>query len=251
MSQAFAGVAMPHDEAARLAWLARMIEATTPDDVGEVILDLARTLPGVGGATLLWPGDDGQLQTMAGTSLLAGDTALAAAALQAGDGLQSSADGRRIALRLLLPEQVALLLDMTIEAPTGTGKSMAYLIAGVEVARFQKKKLLIATATVALQEQLVQRDIPLYLQLNGIEAKVALAKGRGRYLCPRNLLMAANSINDTAQMGLAGFDADLVLWAKPPQARDKQSLAKLRSAFDRNEWNGDMDSAPEPVSDLL
>ena len=139
-----------------------------------------------------------------------------------------------------------------IEAPTGTGKSIAYLIAGVEVARKQKKKLLIATATVALQEQLVQRDIPLYLQLNGIEAKVALAKGRGRYLCPRNLLMAANSINDTGQqMGLAGFDADLALWTKPPQARDKQALAKLREAFDHREWDGDMDSAPEPVSDLL
>lgn len=138
-----------------------------------------------------------------------------------------------------------------IEAPTGTGKSMAYLIAGVEVARFQKKRLLIATATVALQEQLVQRDIPLYLQLNGIEAKVALAKGRGRYLCPRNLAMAVNSINDTAQMGLAGFDADLVLWNKPPQPRDKQALAALRQAFDHHEWNGDMDVAPEPVSDLL
>ncbi|GAA0255024.1 ATP-dependent DNA helicase DinG [Rhodanobacter caeni] len=138
-----------------------------------------------------------------------------------------------------------------IEAPTGTGKSMAYLIAGVEVARFQKKKLLIATATVALQEQLVQRDIPLYLKLNGIEAKVALAKGRGRYLCPRNLALAANSINDSAQMGLAGFDADLVLWTKPPQPRDKQALAKLGAAFERREWDGDMDSAPEPVSDLL
>ncbi len=137
-----------------------------------------------------------------------------------------------------------------IEAPTGTGKSMAYLIAGVEVARFQKKRLLIATATVALQEQLVQRDIPLYLKLNGIEAKVALAKGRGRYMCPRNLLMAANSIND-AQLGLAGFEADLLLWNKPPQPRDKQALSKLREAFDRNEWDGDMDSAPEPVSDLL
>ncbi|MGB6144245.1 MAG: ATP-dependent DNA helicase DinG, partial [Rhodanobacter sp.] len=137
-----------------------------------------------------------------------------------------------------------------IEAPTGTGKSMAYLVAGHEVARFQKKKLLIATATVALQEQLVQRDIPLYLKLNDIEAKVALAKGRGRYLCPRNLLMAANSIHD-AQLGLAGFEADLLLWNKPPQPRDKQSLAKLRDAFDRGEWNGDMDSAPEPVSDLL
>ena len=138
-----------------------------------------------------------------------------------------------------------------IEAPTGTGKSMAYLIAGVAVARFQQKKLLIATATVALQEQLMQRDIPLYLQLNGIEAKVALAKGRGRYLCPRNLRMATSSLNDSGQMGLAGFDADLALWAKPPQPRDKQALLRLDRAFDHGEWNGDMDSAPEPVSDLL
>jgi len=138
-----------------------------------------------------------------------------------------------------------------IEAPTGTGKSMAYLIAGVAVARFQKKKLLIATATVALQEQLVRSDIPLYLQLNGIEARVALAKGRGRYLCPRNLTMAMHSMDDAGQLGLAGFDADLALWAKPPQPRDKQALAKLASAFAGGEWDGDMDSAPEPVSDLL
>ena len=137
-----------------------------------------------------------------------------------------------------------------IEAPTGTGKSMAYLIAGVAVARFQKKRLLIATATVALQEQLVRSDIPLYLKLNGIEAKVALAKGRGRYMCPRNLIMAANSIND-AQLGLAGFEADLMLWNKAPSPRDKQALSKLREAFDHHEWDGDMDSAPEPVSDLL
>ena len=137
-----------------------------------------------------------------------------------------------------------------IEAPTGTGKSMAYLIAGVEVARAQKKKLLIATATIALQEQLVQRDIPLYLKLNGREAKVALAKGRGRYLCPRNLAMASNSLQDTAQMGL-GFEADLALWSKPPAERDKQVLAKLAGAFDRHEWDGDMDNAPETPGDLL
>ena len=137
-----------------------------------------------------------------------------------------------------------------IEAPTGTGKSMAYLIAGVEVARAQKKKLLIATATIALQEQLVQRDIPLYLKLNGREAKVALAKGRGRYLCPRNLAMASNSLQDTAQMGL-GFEADLALWSKPPAERDKQGLAKLAGAFDRHEWDGDMDNAPETPGDLL
>jgi ATP-dependent DNA helicase DinG len=137
-----------------------------------------------------------------------------------------------------------------IEAPTGTGKSMAYLIAGLEVARAQKKKLLIATATVALQEQLVERDIPLYLKLNGTQAKVALAKGRGRYLCPRNLRMAGGSLGDNSQMGL-GFDADLALWSKPPAERDKQVLRKLTDTFDHNEWNGDMDAAPETPGDML
>ncbi len=137
-----------------------------------------------------------------------------------------------------------------IEAPTGTGKSMAYLIAGHEVARAQKKKLLIATATVALQEQLVERDIPLYLQLSGHAAKVALAKGRGRYLCPRNLAMARNSLAGSAQSSL-GFDADLALWSKPPAERDKQALSKLAQAYDEGTWNGDMDAAPEPVGDLL
>ncbi|GLQ98494.1 ATP-dependent DNA helicase DinG [Dyella mobilis] len=137
-----------------------------------------------------------------------------------------------------------------IEAPTGTGKSMAYLVAGAEVAKAQKKKLLIATATVALQEQLVERDIPLYLRLNGSEAKVALAKGRGRYLCPRNLRMAGNSLGDSGQMGL-GFDADLAMWSKPPAERDKQVMRKLTDAFDRNEWNGDMDAAPETPGDML
>jgi ATP-dependent DNA helicase DinG len=137
-----------------------------------------------------------------------------------------------------------------IEAPTGTGKSMAYLIAGHAVARAQKKKLLIATATVALQEQLVQRDIPLYLSLNGIEAKVALAKGRGRYVCPRNLLMAGNSLAADAQMGL-GFDTDLAMWSKPPGERDKQALGKLVGALDTGRWDGDMDAAPEPVSDMV
>jgi ATP-dependent DNA helicase DinG len=137
-----------------------------------------------------------------------------------------------------------------IEAPTGTGKSMAYLIAGVEVARAQKKKLLIATATIALQEQLVERDIPLYLRLNGSDAKVALAKGRGRYVCPRNLRMAANSLVDSGQMGL-GFDADLAMWSKPPAERDKTVLHRLTEAFDRHEWNGDMDAAPETPGDML
>jgi ATP-dependent DNA helicase DinG len=135
-----------------------------------------------------------------------------------------------------------------IEAPTGTGKSMAYLIAGLEVARAQKKKLVIATATVALQEQLVQRDIPQYLRLCGVEAKVALAKGRARYLCPRNLRMA--SAEPSAQSGFE-FDADLALWSRPPAERDTRAIEKLGKAFESREWNGDIDTSPEPLSDLV
>ncbi|MDQ0009698.1 ATP-dependent DNA helicase DinG [Luteibacter jiangsuensis] len=135
-----------------------------------------------------------------------------------------------------------------IEAPTGTGKSMAYLIAGLEVARAQKKKLVIATATVALQEQLVQRDIPQYLTLCGVEAKVALAKGRGRYLCPRNLRAAG--AEPSAQGGFE-FDADLALWSRPPAERDTKAIEKLGKAFESREWNGDIDTSPEPLSDLV
>jgi len=116
-----------------------------------------------------------------------------------------------------------------IEAPTGTGKSMAYLVAGHAAASAQKKRLLVATATIALQEQLVERDIPQYLALTGQEAKVALAKGRGRYLCPRNLALALRSLDGTDQLGF-GFDADLAIWSRPPAERDKQALARLADA---------------------
>lgn len=135
-----------------------------------------------------------------------------------------------------------------IEAPTGTGKSMAYLIGGLEVARAQKKKLVIATATVALQEQLVQRDIPQFLTLCGMEARVALAKGRGRYLCPRNLRMAGSE--PSAQGGF-DFDADVALWSRPPAERDTKAIEKLGKAFESREWNGDIDTSPEPLSDLV
>ncbi len=136
-----------------------------------------------------------------------------------------------------------------IEAPTGTGKSMAYLIAGVAVARATKRKLVIATATVALQEQLIRQDIPRYLDISGTTARVALAKGRGRYLCPRNLAHAMASLDDT-QMGL-GFEADLALWSKAPGESDKATLRRLDETFDHKEWDGDLDDPPVPVGPAL
>ena len=51
---------------------------------------------------------------------------------------------------------------ITIEAGTGTGKSLAYTLATIPLALAQEKKVVIATATVALQEQLVDKDLPFF-----------------------------------------------------------------------------------------
>jgi len=70
-----------------------------------------------------------------------------------------------------------------IEAGTGSGKSFGYLIPLIE----SGKVAVISTGTIALQEQLLNKDLPFLQQAYGREIKVALAKGRGNYVCLRKL----------------------------------------------------------------
>ncbi len=81
-----------------------------------------------------------------------------------------------------------------IEAPTGTGKSLAYLLAGVVNAQNLGKKLVIATATKTLQSQLVDKDIPSLIECSGVKFSYGLAKGRGNYLCPYQLELTAQGL---------------------------------------------------------
>jgi ATP-dependent DNA helicase DinG len=74
-----------------------------------------------------------------------------------------------------------------IEAGTGTGKSMAYLIPAVLWALKFKERTVISTHTINLQEQLVEKDIPLLLKALKIELKAVLVKGMGNYVCLRKL----------------------------------------------------------------
>ena len=133
-----------------------------------------------------------------------------------------------------------------IEAPTGVGKSLGYLTAAVPIALAHKKKLVISTGTVALQSQLVERDIPAFLKATGIEATVALAKGRTRYLCTRN---AAELHGETRQDSM--FEDEQVLYERPLSAADAELARRLAKAFADGAWNGDLDLAPEPVSPPL
>ncbi len=133
-----------------------------------------------------------------------------------------------------------------VEAPTGVGKSLGYLTAGVPIALATKKKLVISTGTVALQSQLVERDIPNFLKATGIEATVALAKGRTRYLCTRN---AAEAHGEGAQEGM--FEDEQPLFDRPLAPIEMDLAQKLSKEFLEGRWNGDLDNAPETISNTL
>ena len=76
---------------------------------------------------------------------------------------------------------------LLVEAGTGVGKSFAYLIPAVLWAIATGERVIVSTNTINLQEQLIEKDIPFLQQLEGLDFKAFLAKGRGNYICLRRL----------------------------------------------------------------
>ncbi len=91
----------------------------------------------------------------------------------------------------LVAEAVTKHSHAIIEAPTGVGKSFAYLVPLALHALKNHQKVVISTGTIALQEQLIRKDIPLVQQLFP-ELKAVLVKGRQNYVSLRRLQYAAN-----------------------------------------------------------
>jgi ATP-dependent DNA helicase DinG len=85
---------------------------------------------------------------------------------------------------------------LVVEAGTGVGKSLAYLIPAVEYALREGKKAIISTHTINLQEQLVGKDLPIVQKLLPEPFDVALLKGRQNYLCPLRLRRAMDHGGD-------------------------------------------------------
>ncbi len=73
------------------------------------------------------------------------------------------------------------------EAPTGVGKSLAYLVPALLAAQSQNRRVVIATCTKSLQDQLFERDLPAVLESLGWSVPCARLKGKQNYLCPRAL----------------------------------------------------------------
>jgi Rad3-related DNA helicase len=81
-------------------------------------------------------------------------------------------------------EQGGVLLA---EAPTGVGKSLAYLLPAVLLALASDRRVVVATCTKSLQDQLYERDLPALLDALGADLRYARLKGKQNYLCPRAL----------------------------------------------------------------
>ncbi len=85
---------------------------------------------------------------------------------------------------------------LVVEAGTGVGKSLAYLMPAILWAIEQHKKAIVSTHTINLQEQLLYKDIPILKKILPIEFEAALIKGRQNYLCPRRLERALQQANE-------------------------------------------------------
>ncbi len=92
--------------------------------------------------------------------------------------------------------QVAL-----IEAATGTGKSLAYLVPAILWAVHNKQRVVVSTNTINLQEQLIHKDLPLLNQVLDCEFNAVLVKGRRNYLC-------LDKLNSLDQQGTLILDKD-------------------------------------------
>ena len=149
-----------------------------------------------------------------------------------------------------------------IQAGTGVGKSAAYLSTVVTMALERKTRVVLSTATIALQEQLMEKDLPTLARSLAQPFTFALAKGRGRYVC------AVKLERQIANGGAADdlFDLDGSLAPGPDEAgarnsdtpdrspqhqeeatRRLQLFSRLQAQWDTQAWDGDRDALEQAV----
>lgn len=170
-----------------------------------------------------------QLQTRPGQKLMIAEIAKTLASVE------SDAEGRRSTSEPGI---------CVVEAGTGTGKTLAYLVAAIPVAQALNKKLIISTATVALQEQVLHKDIPDLLKNSEMQFSYMLAKGRGRYLCLAKLdnALRANSSSD-AMRDL--FKMEL----QDPADLDRALYERMLDSLGKGDWQGDRDDWKDMIED--
>ncbi|MEX1032534.1 MAG: ATP-dependent DNA helicase DinG [Cellvibrionaceae bacterium] len=130
-----------------------------------------------------------------------------------------------------------------IEAGTGTGKTVAYFLAALPIAKALGKHLVVSTATVALQEQIVYKDLPELKIHSELGVSFSLAKGRGRYLCLAKLDRQLNEFPQSLPLGFPQED-------KPRSDEETIKLYhSMMEALSAGQWDGDRDNWPKGLEE--
>lgn len=154
-----------------------------------------------------------------------------------------------------------------IQAGTGVGKSAAYAATVIPLAMAQKKRVIISTATVALQEQLISKDLPALAAALPEPFTFTLAKGRGRYICrlkldqlaagqASDLFESDESFNESAHDPAAPERNEPGISAEPASAHTGPSAMPWSQRLkhyqqwsrdlDSGAWDGDRDRLDDP-----
>jgi ATP-dependent DNA helicase DinG len=120
-----------------------------------------------------------------------------------------------------------------VEAGTGVGKSLAYLVPALRAGA----RVVVSTGTIALQEQLVRKDIPLVTKALGIEARVVLLKGRNHYLCKAKFEKESGSRLIAPSLAVERLWA----WAESTETGDRAELDFTPRADDWETLDADAD----------
>ncbi len=114
---------------------------------------------------------------------------------------------------------------LLVEAGTGVGKSFAYLVPAIIQAAEHKKRVVISTYTIALQEQLISKDLPFLAKVLPLKFRAELGKGRNNYICARRLELAlkGRSRMFSAKSHLAQLER-IADWAADSEAGSLQDI---------------------------
>lgn len=142
------------------------------------------------------------------------------------------------------PQQIEMVRQVTqafnesqhllLEAGTGAGKSIAYLIPSILWAVQNDEQVVISTNTLNLQDQLLLKDIPLLRETLGMDFKVAVLKGRSNYLCPRRLEAIRRRL-PTSEAELLTY-GKIRVWLLENDSGDRNEIS-LRGPVENNIWN--------------
>jgi ATP-dependent DNA helicase DinG len=156
-------------------------------------------------------------------ALLGTGGSVAAALASGGAPFEERPEQRRMASAVLAA--LSSRRHLVVEAGTGVGKTFAYLVPALLWAERTGGRVAVATSTIALQEQIVRKDLPLLARALPFPVRVALVKGRGNYVCLRRLLAASAEAN--ASLGAGGARGELEAiraWAATTTDGTRQDL---------------------------